>query len=170
MNASKRREIVLMWAVAITLLLQGCAGMPIGNTELLPMTQQQVVTGVYSVLSGEQPIAFVFQHTSGLRILLWPGATNGDTTLWNMVCIRMCQPGWWHTVGDGLSMTGVRASAFADYLQAGGWQRLTPVVASVAAKGQSVNQWLNVVANSLSGFLIVLPVAPIPAEAIIPQT
>jgi hypothetical protein len=156
--------------IVIVFNLVSCSGIPVGPNELLPMTQTQVVTGVYSVLSGEQPISFVFQHASGLRILLWPGATNGETTLWNLVCIRMCNPGWWRTVGDGMSMTGARASAFADYLQAGGWQRLTPVVASVAAKGQSVSQWMDLVANSLSGFFIVIPVIPamIPEEG--PQT
>jgi hypothetical protein len=158
MNKLKVCEMILIW----TLILSGCApGMPIGANEVLPLTSQQLTTGVYSVFSGAQPIAWMFQHASGLRILVWPGATNGAQTLINVACIEQCPTGWEHfVVSNGFAMTGQRASDFVAYLKSSGWQQLPPVLASVAAKGQTVADWMSMVSQSLSGFFIVVPVTP----------
>jgi hypothetical protein len=169
MNA-KYREHLLSVLLLATLLLQGCApGMPIGANEILPLTSQQLTTGVYAVFSGQQPIAWMFRHTSGLRILMWPGATNGATTLINVACIETCPNGWEHfVVSNGFTMTGVRASDFAAYLKQSGWQQMAPVLASVAAKGQSVSQWMSLMSQSLTGFFLIIPITPdtLPAEAL----
>lgn len=147
MNRYKILEFVML-----VLLLQSCAGMPIGNNELLPMTQQQVVTGVVNVFTGNQSIYFSFQHTSGLRILLWPGANDGNTVLWNMVCIEQCGPGW-QRVGAGLAMSYQRASSFAQYLKSADWKEITPALAGIPV-------WIQENSNILSGFFVVFPVIP----------
>jgi hypothetical protein len=169
MTARNKIEMLWMWLVALSVALAGCSsGMPIGPNEVLPLSQQQLTTGVYSVFSGAQKTAWMFQHSSGLRILLWPGATTEAQTLINVACIETCPSGWEHfVINNGFAMTGQRASEFAAYLKQSGWQQMAPVLASVASKGQSVTEWMQLMSQSLSGFLIVLPVAPgtMPDEA-----
>jgi hypothetical protein len=134
MNRYKVCEMILIWA----LLLGGCApGMPIGSAELLPLSQQQVVTGAYRIYTGQQPIYWEFVNASGLRILFWPGATTGRETLINMICLESCAAGWERIV-SGYAMTATRASGFAAHLRNSPfWQEVTaaaPVAVSWAAR------------------------------------
>jgi hypothetical protein len=153
---TKVREHLLSIALLFT-LLNSCSGMPIGDAEILPMSSQQVVSGVYEVFSGQQKISFMFQHTSGLRIIFWPGASNGSQVLWNIVCLEQCPPNWEHfVVSNGFSATWQRASEFAAYLRAGGWHQVP--LAAASAGYSSVKSWLDLMASSLTGFFIVVPV------------
>ena len=97
--------------------------------------------------------------SSDLRVLFWPGAVNGGERLINMVCLQSCAPGW-ERIGAGFAMTGQRASDFAAYLKAGGWRSLPPTFASLGARAASVSAWLEECSGMLSGFFIVIPVAP----------
>jgi len=165
---SKVREHLLEILLVFTLF--GCSGIPMPASGYQPMTQSQIVAGVYAVFSGQQPIAWLFNAPgSNLRILFWPGATNGAEQLINMVCIQQCGPGW-ERIGAGYAMTGQRASDFAAYLKAGGWQQLSPTLVSVAARGQSVSQWLGEMSGVLSGFFIVVPIIPAMLPEGAPQT
>lgn len=159
-----RKLLKQLTLIMIVVNLMSCAsGMPIGPQEILPMTQQQVVTGVASVFNGSQPIAFMFERASGLRVLFWPGATDGATTLWNFVCLQNCAPGW-QSIGNGFAMTGARASEFAQYLQDGGWQQVAPVTAGVTAEGMTLHQWLQFAGSTLTGFMIVIPAGIVPPQ------
>jgi hypothetical protein len=162
MNRYKVCEMILIWA----LIPSGCAGMPVGANEILPMTQQQIATGVYNIANGGQPIYFVLRHTSGLRVLLWPGAQSNGQTLWNAVCVQVCQAGWQNqviAVSKGFSMTGKRASEFAAYLRAGGWHQVP--IAAASAGYSSVKSWLDLMASSLTGFFLVIPAGVVPPQA-----
>jgi hypothetical protein len=152
-----RETIVQATLILLVFNLSGCAGMPMPTSGFQPLTQQQLVTGVYSALSGSQPVAFLFQHSSGLRIVMWPGATTDAETLINVACIDNCIPGWEHyVVSNGFAMTGKRASEFAAYLRAGGWHQVP--LAAASAGYSSVKSWLDLMASNLTGFFIVVPV------------
>jgi hypothetical protein len=159
-----RETIVQAILILIVFNLFGCAGIPISAAGYQPMTQSQIVTGVYAVFSGQQPISWLFSAPgSDLRVLFWPGATNSGETLINMVCLQSCAPGW-ERIGAGFAMTGQRASQFAEYLKAGGWQQIAPVAASVAPKGLTFWQWMQVARNTMTGMIMIFPAGVVPVE------
>lgn len=93
MNTKFREHLLIL--LLIFTFLNGCSSIPMPASGYQPMTQAQIVSGVYAVFTGQQSIAWLYQApASNLRILFWPGATAEGEQLINMVCLESCAPGW----------------------------------------------------------------------------
>ncbi len=153
-------SVFLLW-----IILNGCAS-PIGTAEVLPISQQATVAGVYAVKTGAEPLGRILQNANGLQVVIWPGAQGSGEQLWNFACLIECKPGWEGEVtryiaGPGRTMTWMRMSNFVEYLKQSGWVQIS---AASSAAVQAIGSAVQTMSGALVGFMVV-PVMPIPAEA-----
>jgi hypothetical protein len=144
--------------IAFTFLLVSCsAGMPIGEAEIVAISEIETITGVSTAFSN--PLAQVLENGAGTRIIIWPGAQANGETLWNLACLvrtSECRDLLVrYLAGPGYAMRWMRMSEFARALTADGWH----VVQGV---GQAMS-------TALTGFAIV-PVIAVPTARVLPET
>jgi hypothetical protein len=152
--------------------LTACSGMPVGPNELVHISQQQTVTGVYAVKAGLQPLAQVLENPTGSQILFWPGAKNGSQVLWNMACLLRCQGDWQGEVtryiaASGKAMTAERAGQLTRGLVESGWWRAVPLTGATLAQASAVLA-ANVAANWYT--ILITPVITLPEQPEFPQS
>lgn len=160
-----KTEYKLMWVlVSCWFFLNGCAtGVQVGPAEILPISQQATVTGIYAVKIGAEPLGQVWQNARGLQVVIWPGAQAGAEQLWNFACLVECKPGWQSEVtrylaGPGKAVTWVRMSQFIEYLRQNGWAQITGGSAVT-----SISQSLSAMEGVITGFMVV-PIVPMMDE------
>jgi hypothetical protein len=145
--------------IALTFLLVSCsAGMPIGEAEIVAISEIETITGVATAMNN--PLAQVLEEKiTGTRIVIWPGARYGNEQLWNLACLvrtSECRDLLVrYLAGPGYAMRWMRMSEFAKALTADGWH----VVQGV---GQAMS-------TALTGFAIV-PVIAVPTARVLPET
>lgn len=153
-------EHKLMWVLMVALLaLQGCsAGIPIGPAEVLPISQQATVTGIYAVQTGAEPLGQIWQNARGLQVIIWPGAASEGEQLWNFAClVGDCRGETLRYIaGPGKAVSGMRMSMFVEYLRQNGWTQV--VGASNVAR--AISQAMSVMEGAITGWLVVPVVVP----------
>ncbi len=157
--------LVLAWN-----LLTACSGgIPVGAMEILPISQQATVSGVYSVAIGAQPLGRVLENAQQLRVVVWPGAkmatSAGVEQLWNYACVLRCEGDWLNQIpryvaGPGRTVNGATMSKFVADLKAMGFRELAP---SALAAGESLSAFASQLSGAVFGFMV-LPVGTIPEE------
>jgi len=153
-----KAEYRLMWLLMLCLFfLQGCGSMPIGANEILPISQQATVTGIYAVQTGAEPLGQIWQNARGLQVVIWPGARDGSQQLWNFAClVGDCRGEMLRYIaGPGKATTGIRMSMFVEYLKQNGWVQVT----GAANVTRVISEAMAVMNGVITGYMV-LPIAP----------
>jgi hypothetical protein len=161
---SKVLEHLLSVLLACAWLLSGCAGAPLIDGQVLALQPTTTLVGVYSALSGTNPLAHALQNGS-LTVIAWPQSGG-----WAWVCLRCTARDpvdlfVWLTGGRGNLANASTFSGLADYLKSKGWVEVTP---TLVAAGQSVGSFLNQMAGSMTSFMVLPVIVPVATEG--PQT
>lgn len=140
-------------------LLVSCSA-PVGQAEILPITEQATVTGVYAVKVGAEPLGKIFENVIGTQIVVWPGAQVGREFLWNFACLVRCPEGWSgelvrYIAGPGRTTTWMKMSEFVSELKANGWVEIS--------SSSAVANFAQATRGIITGFMVV-PVFAVPTE------
>lgn len=160
-------RFVWMWVLTAALVaMQGCASgpLPIADGYVMTLAESTTVPGVMSVLNGAQPLGEVWVKGAH-SVVAWPQSGG-----WAWACLRFNCQDWmgyfkYTAQGQGNVANWRTWSDLTAFMRSDGWTKLpSAALPTAVTAGQSVSGFLNQMAGSLTGFLVV-PVMAVPTNA-----
>ena len=155
------KQLALILIAFNWLTVTGCApagAPPIAESQVLALGQQTTNVGIYAVLNGAQKFGEVWIK-NGNGVIVWPQSGG-----WAWACVRFDCSDWLNNFriragGNGNLATWRTWSDLVAFMKSDGWTKAGPAALTA---GQSISGFLEQMAGSITGFMVVPVALPLP--------